>query len=358
MENFDKEARIVKEGDNADNMMDLDGDIGNILRRCDDILQKIGDALQIEDDGEYEFVVDCNTLCEDIDDEIIILQNFIRNLYGHKLPVVIYFEDHPVSYAHVVKKIGNKTSLSVVDFEGLNLPCSIVENIIESLEFRRLYCDVHVSEEDMLKICWACDTAIQLDSARKKVNGYIENKMADKFAPNLSALVGGLIASKFIVRAGSLGALAKMRPSQVLLLGSKSMVLDNRGGTRRRNVRSVYFVGAHVLRGRSIRLKMRASCLLAEKSVLAAQVDLTRGDPSANTGRSLYDDILVKINEWEVLDPLLVDYSPKEFYKPVEIFDEPNNYDGLLECRKRDDDRRMFIEFSQLYLTGNMVNLI
>ncbi|KAK4716953.1 hypothetical protein R3W88_015291 [Solanum pinnatisectum] len=55
----------------------------------------------------------------------------------------------------------------------------------------------------------ACDKLLALDSAKKKVLQFIENRMG-YLAPNLPAVVGSVVAVKLICAAGDLSSLAKI----------------------------------------------------------------------------------------------------------------------------------------------------
>ncbi|MCE5167649.1 hypothetical protein HAX54_015068, partial [Datura stramonium] len=77
-----------------------DEDLDNITKlqksRCYiDIMQKVEDALIFtnkgdvfleKDDPEYKLIVDCNALSIEIEDEIFIIHNFIRDKYRLKFP--------------------------------------------------------------------------------------------------------------------------------------------------------------------------------------------------------------------------------------------------------------------------------
>jgi len=103
--------------DGAD--LDFDGDLNsyhdNLLRRSQqrytDILLKLQKAEEADSDvvlGEYKLIMECNLLSAQIDNEIVILHNFIRNKYCFKFPELESIVYHPVDYARVVKKIGNQ----------------------------------------------------------------------------------------------------------------------------------------------------------------------------------------------------------------------------------------------------------
>jgi RNA processing factor Prp31 len=51
-------------------------------------------------------------LSVDIENEIIIIHNFIRDEYRLKFPELESLVHHPIDYARVVKKIGNEMDLN------------------------------------------------------------------------------------------------------------------------------------------------------------------------------------------------------------------------------------------------------
>ena len=55
-----------------------------------------------------QLIVDCNSLTVDIDNEITIVHNFIRDKYRLKFPELESLVMHPIDYARVVKTIGNE----------------------------------------------------------------------------------------------------------------------------------------------------------------------------------------------------------------------------------------------------------
>ncbi|XP_038703041.1 U4/U6 small nuclear ribonucleoprotein Prp31 homolog isoform X2 [Tripterygium wilfordii] len=78
----------------------------DIMQKVEDALQKDSDisnrALVLEDDPEYQLIVDCNALSVDIVNEIVIIHNFIRDKYRLKFPELeSLVHDHPIDYARV-----------------------------------------------------------------------------------------------------------------------------------------------------------------------------------------------------------------------------------------------------------------
>lgn len=346
----DNEDDLIEEQDVDDGRMDedADGDLANIealnyddldsvsklqkTQRYNDIMQKVEEALQkddassygivLEDDPEYQLIVDCNALSVDIENEIIIIHNFIRDKYRLKFPELESLVHHPIDYARVVKKIGNEMDLTLVDLQGL-LPSAgiMVVSVTASTTSGK-----PLPEEVLNKTIEACDRALALDSAKKKVLDFVESRMG-YIAPNLSAIVGSAVAAKLMGTAGGLSALAKIPACNVQLLGAKKKNLAG-FSTATANFRVGYIEQTEVFQSTPPPLKMRACRLVAAKSTLAARVDCSRGDPSGNTGRALREEIRKKIEKWQ--EP-----PPAKQPRPLPVPDsEPKKKRGGRRLRK------------------------
>ncbi|KAK4788730.1 hypothetical protein SAY86_020049 [Trapa natans] len=347
----DNEADIKEEEDVVDGFMeeDVDGETADLealnyddldsvsklqkTHRYNDVMQKVEDALQkgsdismhglvLEDDPEYQLIVECNALSVDIENEIVIIHNFIRDKYRLKFPELESLVLHPIDYARVVKRIGNEMDLTLIDLEGL-LPAAtiMVVSVTASTTSGK-----PLPEDVLNKTVEACDRALVLDSSKKKVLDFVESRMG-YIAPNLSAIVGSAVAAKLMGTAGGLFALAKMPACNVQLLGAKKKTLAG-FSTATSQHRVGYLEQTDVFQSTPPPLRMRACRLLAAKSTLAARVDSTRGDPSGNTGRAFREEIRKKIEKWQ--EP-----PPAKQPKPLPVPDsEPKKKRGGRRLRK------------------------
>ncbi|KAF4354052.1 hypothetical protein F8388_002452 [Cannabis sativa] len=346
----DNEEEVVDE-DNAEAghmEEDIDGDLADIetlnyddldsvsklqnSQRYSDIMQKVEEALLkgsdesdqgmvLEDDPEYQLIVDCNSLSVDIENEIVIIHNFIRDKYRLKFPELESLVHHPIDYARVVKKIGNEMDLTLVDLEGL-LPSAIIMVVSVTASTTS---GKPLPEEVLQKTIDACDRALALDSAKKKVLDFVESRMG-YIAPNLSAIVGSAVAAKLMGTAGGLSSLAKMPSCNVQLLGAKKKNLAG-FSTATSQFRIGYIEQTEIFQTTPPPLKMRASRLLASKATLAARVDSIRGDPSGNTGRVLREEIRKKIEKWQ--EP-----PPAKQPKPLPVPDSEPKKKRVTDMRK------------------------
>ncbi len=281
-----------------------------------------GKALVSEDDPEYQLIVDCNTLSVDIDNEIVIIHNFIRDKYRAKFPELESLVLHPIDYSRLVKQIGNEMDLTLVDLEGL-LPSAtiMVVSVTASTTSGK-----PLSEENLQKTLEACDRALALDEAKKKVLEFVESRMGF-IAPNLSAIVGSAVAAKLMGVAGGLSALSKMPACNVQILGAKKKNLA--GFSTASSLPHTGFVfHTEIVQSTPPPLRMRACRLVAGKSTLAARVDFTRGDHTAKTGIDLREEIRKKIEKWQEPPP------PKQ-PKPLPVPDsDPKKKRGGRRLRK------------------------
>ncbi|KAM3302455.1 U4/U6 small nuclear ribonucleoprotein Prp31 [Capsicum chacoense] len=203
-----------------------DYDLDNFLklqksRHYIDTMQKVehalifankGDVLLEYDDPEYKLIVDCNALSVDIDDEIDVIHNFIRD--KGLLPSAVIM---------VVTVTASTTN-------GKPLPERVLERTLEE-----------------------CDRILDLDSSKKKVVDFVESRMK-YIAPNLYGVVGSAVAAKLMCCAGGLMLLANMPSYNIRCLGA-----------RRKN-----------LAGTPPSLRGKVRKILADKCSLAGRVDLSK----------------------------------------------------------------------------------
>ena len=135
----------------------------------EDALEKGSDmsnqGMALEDDPEYQLIVDCNALSVDIENEIVIIHNFIRDKYRLKFPELESLVHHPIDYARVVKKISNEMDLTLVDLEGF-LPSAIIMVVSVTASTTS---GKSLPEDFLQKTIDAYGRALALDTAKKKV---------------------------------------------------------------------------------------------------------------------------------------------------------------------------------------------
>ncbi|KFK43784.1 hypothetical protein AALP_AA1G172100 [Arabis alpina] len=279
--------------------------------------QRYSDTMHKVDSG-YNLILDCNQLLVDIDYEICIVHNFIRDKYRRKFQELESIVLNAIEYATVVKQIGNEMDLSLVDLKSLLLPTATITAVSLTAVTTSL------PEDVLRKAIQACDRVLDLDTTKKKVLGFLEAKMGS-IAPNLSAIVGSGVAAKLIGNAGGLSELAKLPACNVQLLGQKKKNLLGFSSATSQS-RVGYLEQSEIFQTTPPSLRLRVIKLLAGKSTLAARVDASGGDPSGTNGIALKEEILIKIKKWQ--EPF-----PARQPKPLQVPD--------LEPKKRRGGRRL-----------------
>ncbi|KAH7849486.1 hypothetical protein Vadar_018571 [Vaccinium darrowii] len=257
-------------------------------------VRKVEDALEIKGSDlsdssgivveDYQLIVDCTALLVDIENEIFLIHNFIRDNYRLKFPELQSLVHHPIDYARVVKKIGNEMDLTRVNLDGL-LPSAII--MVDSIAATTTS-GKPLPEQILRKTIEACDRALALHSAKKTALDFLETRMGH-IAPNLSAILGSAVAAKLVVTAGGLSALANIPACTVRLLGANETYQFCVG----------YIEQTEISQSTPPSLRMRACRLLAAKSTVAARIDSISEYPTGDHGRAVRDKIHKIIAEWQ-----------------------------------------------------------
>lgn len=274
----------------------------------------------IEDNPDYQVIVDCNQLNVDVDNEITVIHNFIRDKYRLKFPELESLVMHPIDYARVVKQIANEMDMTQVDLDTL-LPSAtiMVVSVTGSTTNGK-----QLSEENLQKTLDACDACLELDTARTQILEFVESRMA-WIAPNLSAVVGSEVAAKLMGLAGGLTKLSQMPACNVQVLGAKKKRLDG-FATSSANPHAGYLFNTDIVQKTPPSLRLRATRLIAGKCTLMARVDSFGDDPAGSKGQEMLEEVQAKIEKWQ--EP-----PPAKQPKPLPVPD--------LETKKKRGGRRL-----------------
>ncbi len=123
---------------------------------------------------------------------------------------------------------------------------------------------------------------IEISEYRQNLAEYLKNRMS-AVAPNLTVLVGELVAAKLIAHAGSLMNLAKMPASTIQILGAEKALF--RALKARKNTPKYGLIyNASLVGGASTKIKGKVSRTLANKCALCVRYDALGEDEDGNLG--------------------------------------------------------------------------
>ncbi|RCH82850.1 U4/U6-U5 snRNP complex subunit prp31 [Rhizopus azygosporus] len=325
-----KEEEDAYEQMNVDNetVHDLQEDSNSIKKTCkllyskqlQDILKKIDYYKEqnrtsanvigpTEEDEEYKLIVQSNSITADIDNEIQNVHKFIRDHYAPKFPELETLVHNPLDYARTVKTIGNEMDITKIDLRHI-LPSAtvMVITVTGSTTSGR-----ELTAEEWKRTEEACDMALDLDAARKKIMSYVESRMT-VIAPNLSYVVGTSTAAKLLTAAGGLLAFCKIPACNVQVLGNNKKT--NTGfSTAHMERHAGYIYYSDIVKSVPQDLRRKVVKIISGKAVLAARIDATHQSPHGDEGRRMREEIDTKIEK-------LQEPPPSKVVKALPVPDE------------------------------------
>ena len=248
---------------------------------------------QLEEDPEYKLIVETNQMSAEMDDEVMLVHKFIRDLYAQKFPELESLVLNPVDYARVVKVIGNEMDMTMVNLEEV-LPSAtiMVVSVTGSTTSGK-----PLPEEELQRVFEGCDEMTTLLQSRMEMLEYVESRMM-KFAPNVSVLIGTSLAAQMIGQAGGLTALSKIPSCNVQALGSNRKSLQglaNKAGGAGSSVNNGLISNCEIVQMAPASLKHRALRLVAGKVTLAARIDSFHQDLAGGAGQNFREEVLHRI---------------------------------------------------------------
>eukprot|EP00878_Enallax_costatus_P019722 GHUV01020815.1.p1 GENE.GHUV01020815.1~~GHUV01020815.1.p1 ORF type:complete len:423 (+),score=111.92 GHUV01020815.1:457-1725(+) len=251
----------------------------------------------LEDDPTYKLLVECNKLAVDIDNEVVIVHNFMRDKFRLKFPELESLVHHPVDYARVVQRIGNEMDLTQVELEDL-LPAASVMVVTVTATTTS---GKPLSEELLAKVMQGCEMALQLDDDKQQIIKFVEGRM-HQIAPNISAAIGSEVAARLMGVAGGLLSLSKMPACNVQVLGAKRKTLAGYSSATVRPHQG-FIYGCQLIQQTPPALQAKAARLVGAKCTLLARIDAYGQDPSGETGQKFKTEMATKIEKWQEPPP-------------------------------------------------------
>ena len=250
---------------------------------------------RLEDDPEYQLVVDSNMMAVRVGEEVTKVHKRARDIYSKKFPELETLIINPLDYARVIQRIGNQMDMTEVELQDL-LPSAtvMVVSVTGSTTGGK-----PLEEAELAEAMRECEEMLELSEARASILEFVEARM-QRFAPNMSALLGSSLTAQMIGQAGGLAALCNIPSCNVQALGNNRKVLQGMSTKGSVGTNSGLVAQCDIVQGAPLDLRQRALRLVAGKVTLAARVDAAHSDTAGGTGRKFRDDIaerLVKLQQ-------------------------------------------------------------
>ncbi|CAO0797311.1 unnamed protein product [Mucor circinelloides] len=276
----------------------------DVLQKIDTYIAQNRNATQVvgptEEDEEYKLIVQSNSMTADIDNEIQTVHKFIRDHYAAKFPELETLVYNPLEYARTVKAIGNELDVTKVDLRPI-LPSATIMVITVTATTTS---GKPLSDHEWKLTEEACDMALDLDAARRKIMNYVESRMT-VIAPNLSAVVGTPTAAKLLTAAGGLTAFCKIPSCNVQVIGNHRKT--NTGFSAAHMERHTGYIGfAEPVLAAPQDLKRKLIKIVSAKAALAARIDASHQSPGGEAGQKMRDEVDAKIDKLQEAPSLKV----------------------------------------------------
>lgn len=244
----------------------------------------------IEADPEYQLIVQANDLSMEIDNELRIVVQFIKQRYAERFPELERLVLNPLDYAKVVKMIGNQE-----DLVHLQLNSIVANATAMSIAVTATTTDgAMLSEAKLQTIIRACDMAIDLDIAKSTIIHYVQSRI-EIIAPNVTQVVGALTAAKLVGQAGGINGLARLPSCNVPSLGKKQGIAN--GFSKIGHAAQGYLYFCPLVQSVPEDLRKQALRQISGKLILAARIDSVHDAPAGETGAHFHAELTKKLEK-------------------------------------------------------------
>ena len=213
-------------------------------------------------------VIQAVGLLDDLDKEINNYAMRLREWYGWHFPEVGKIIADNLTYAKVVQAIGMRTNTKHTNLSEILTP----EDESHVKEAAEISIGSEISTEDELNIKELCAQIIFLSEYRASLSEYLRNRMM-QIAPNLTIMVGELVAARLISHAGSLISLAKMPASTIQIFGAEKALFRALRTKHETPKYGLIYQASFVGSQNNAKMKGKVSRSLASKCALCVRVD-------------------------------------------------------------------------------------
>jgi U4/U6 small nuclear ribonucleoprotein PRP31 len=258
------------------------------------------DKKLVEEHGEYELIVESNQLAGELENEILNIYKYIRELYAPRFPELSSLILNPLDYVRAVKLIGNRKSLIELekDLKLFLQPATVmVLTVTATTAPGKL-----LGESVLAQVMEACDQVLRLEDTRNQLTNYVATRMTI-FAPNLSVIVGSRIAALLMSASGGLVGLSRIASCNLPALGSSKRVLAGFSSATIA-LRNGYIWGCDVVQSTPSEYQKKAIAFVAAKVALASRVDAIHQSRDGQMGRDFLADIQEKLDRLMEPPPL------------------------------------------------------
>ncbi|ELA47020.1 hypothetical protein VCUG_01465 [Vavraia culicis subsp. floridensis] len=227
-------------------------------------------------------VIQSIKLYDDLEKDVNMHSMRIKEWYGLHFPELSNLIENNEKYLRAVDRIGNRENLSKMEDEE----CSEF-NMKKVQKLAKNSVGSDLKDEDIKKIKEDIACVLSMITYRTELVSYLTEKM-NEIAPNVTELLGVMVGSRLLVKAGSLSALSKMPASTIQILGAEKALFN----ALRQNGKTPKFgILFHAPLVSNCANKGRMARMLAAKTAIAARVDYYKKDRDGALGKKYYEQL-------------------------------------------------------------------
>lgn len=278
--------------------------ISKLLSLVDPVINQINEMKSgsngMTHNEEYEFLVTVNEFTQEIQNEILLIHQFVKKKYNPIFSELESIVPDPVEYSKVILILGFENVSSANGREKLQHIISRDKILVINMSILELPDNLQsiLDKSEFESIKEACDFIIELNDARYKMMGFVSERLS-LFAPNLSKLAGSFCAVQLISYAGGLQGLSTTPACNISSIGNKRPIKVGFGqvGIQQKG----YLYQMLLIESTPESVKKQVMRIVAAKIVLAARMDLAGSYSDGSFGEKMLTEINKKIEK--LLEP-------------------------------------------------------
>ncbi|CAN6621058.1 pre-mRNA-processing factor 31 [Trichomonascus vanleenenianus] len=294
------ENGIVTDGDKITENLEESSSAEQLLQKLTPVLANIReDRLDSVDVGSssfeshpsYQLLVQANDFSVDIDNEIILLHGYAKELYAKRFDSLAQCVPRATEYARAVKIIGN--DLRNIDHQQL-------QEFLSKSEIMNISMTAYQSTgkplggDELKRLYDMSDVILALADAKREITDFVSSRLT-VFAPNLTRIVSSHVVAQLMGFAGGLQGLSCIPNSNMPALGAKQIAGVSFGQKTIRKQGFLYY--SELIQSVPEDKRVQAMRIVSGKIVLAARVDLQHSGTDGSLGAKWRKEIDEKLDK-------------------------------------------------------------
>ncbi|EIJ87838.1 hypothetical protein NEQG_01910 [Nematocida parisii ERTm3] len=220
--------------------------------------------IQYDTAREDHAVMQCISMLDDMTVDINDYFMRIKEMYSWHFPELIDICKEQIEYLGAVGVVGNRETANKEDINKLENGQAIIDAMENSI-------GGEMTEEDLAMIMDMSSVVVEKIDLYTQALQHLEKRLAT-VAPNLTALVGKMVAARLILKAGGLSKLALCPSSTIQVLGAEKALFRAMKSKSKTPKYGLIF-NSSFINSTAPKMRGRVSRYLSSKCAIASRID-------------------------------------------------------------------------------------